>query len=162
MNTGKTSNIVGVRIDELTFHNDRRGWLAELFRFDEIGHFPVMAYISETLPDTSRGPHEHHHQTDMFVFLGPGDMQLCLWDNRPKSKTFCNKIDIRIGGSKPCRVLVPPGVVHGYRNISAHRSLVFNAPDKLFAGRNRSVEIDEIRHEDNPDTPYRFDVALHD
>lgn len=157
MKQNETPNIEGVRIDELTYHRDRRGWLTELFRFDELGCFPVMAYLSETVPGEKRGPHEHRHQTDLFVFFGPGDMQLCLWDARPESATYGHRIAILVGGARPCRVIVPPGVVHGYRNISEREALVFNAPDKLFAGPDRTEKIDEIRHEDDPDSPYHFE-----
>jgi dTDP-4-dehydrorhamnose 3,5-epimerase-like enzyme len=48
---------------------DDRGWLTELFRHDELApeFFPVMAYISSTLPGVTRGPHEHVDQADLFV-----------------------------------------------------------------------------------------------
>lgn len=153
------NEIQGVSIRQLRFHRDRRGWLAELFRQDELGEDiqPVMAYVSETLPGESRGPHEHRGQTDVFVFPGPGDLQLCLWDARKKSVTFGNRIVLTVGESHPSRVIVPPGVVHGYRNVSDRPALVFNAPNRLFAGPNRSEEVDEIRHETDPNSPFTFE-----
>ena len=40
------------------FHDDR-GWLAELFRHDELDaeFYPAMSYISYTRPGVQRGPH---------------------------------------------------------------------------------------------------------
>jgi dTDP-4-dehydrorhamnose 3,5-epimerase len=47
---------------------DERGWLAELFRHDDLAEefYPVMAYISVTEPNVQRGPHEHVEQADLF------------------------------------------------------------------------------------------------
>ncbi|MDR1269910.1 MAG: dTDP-4-dehydrorhamnose 3,5-epimerase family protein [Planctomycetaceae bacterium] len=151
--------ITGITIEPLSFHYDKRGWLVELFRQDELEkiHYPVMAYLSETLPGIGRGPHEHQYQTDVFLFIGPGDLKLCLWDNRPDSNTYRNNIVLTVGESNPCRIIVPPGVVHGYRNISNKKAIVFNAPNQLFAGKGRGESIDEIRYEDKTDSPYQFD-----
>ena len=46
-----------------------------------------MAYVSVTKPGVIRGPHEHVNQTDMFVFVGPGEFELHLWDRRESSPT---------------------------------------------------------------------------
>ena len=71
---------------------DERGWLAELFRHDELDEefYPTMAYISFTEPDTQRGPHEHVDQADLFCFIGPSNFKLRLWDNREKSEKCKN------------------------------------------------------------------------
>ena len=158
MTSTNTGTILDVIIEPLVFHHDDRGWLAELFRQDELDEhkLPVMAYVSATNPGMTRGPHEHRYQTDLFVFCGPGDLELHLWDARHDSVTFGTKIVLTVGASNPCRVIVPPGVVHGYQNISDLPALVFNAPNRLFAGRNRSEEVDEIRHENDSDSPYSF------
>jgi dTDP-4-dehydrorhamnose 3,5-epimerase len=34
---------------------------------------------------------------------------------------------------------------------------VFNAPNQLYAGWKRSQTVDEIRHENRPDSPFRVD-----
>jgi len=99
--------IEGVVVTPLAFHHDRRGFLAELFRRDELAErqFPEMAYMSETLPGVSRGPHEHRDQTDLFCFPGPGDMTLYLWDVRENSPTKGAKLKMLVGESNPCRVI---------------------------------------------------------
>jgi len=52
---------------------------------------------------------------------------------------------------------VPPGVVHAYKNVSRVAGLVFNCPNRLYAGRHREEPVDEIRHEDRRDSPFRLD-----
>ena len=152
-------SIHGVVFQPLKRHGDTRGWLIELFREDEIEveHLPRMAYASQTFPGASRGPHAHRTQTDFFMFFGPGDFMLYLWDNRPDSPTFGSKRVALVGESSPRSVVIPPGVVHGYKNISEVPGLVFNAPDQLYAGSGRSEPVDEIRYEDFPNNLYMMD-----
>ena len=54
-------------------------------------------------------------------------------------------------------VLIPKGVVHAYRNTGAVDGIVFNCPNRLYMGEGKKTPIDEIRHEDDPDTIYRME-----
>ena len=148
--------IEGVIIKKLNRNEDQRGWLAEIFRQDEDGFQPIMSYVSLTKPGMVRGPHEHVKQTDRFAFVGPGDFLLYLWDRREKSKTKGENIEIKAGASNPSLVIVPPGVVHGYKCVSAKGGLCINLPDKLYKGKGKAEEIDEIRWEDRKDSPYKI------
>lgn len=142
--------IEGVIFRQLQRHRDSRGWLIELFRQDEVEpeHWPVMTYVSETLPGVTRGPHEHVDQTDGFAFIGPSDFRLYVWDTRDHSATRGHRRAITVGESNPMAVWIPPGVVHAYRNIGDVSGLVFNAPNRLYGGWGKKQPIDEIRHED--------------
>lgn len=148
--------INGVVIKNLNKNVDARGWLAEIWRNDESNFSPVMSYVSETKPGVVRGPHEHKFQADGFVFLGPGSFKLFLWDNREKSKTFQEKMEIEVGENNPVFVIVPPGVVHGYKCISDNVAWCINLPDKLYAGKDKKEEVDEIRHEKDPNSPFKI------
>lgn len=139
---------------------DERGWLAELFRHDEITEefYPAMAYISVTEPLTQRGPHEHVDQADLFCFIGSGNFKLRLWDNRQDSPTFNYIMTLYVGADNPQAVIVPKGVVHAYKNVSTtEKGVVINCPNRLFMGEGKKEEIDEIRHEDDPNTIYTMD-----
>ena len=151
--------IKDVIIKPLTKFNDQRGWLSELFRSDFLpeGFNVEMAYISMTVPDVARGPHEHVDQTDYFCFLGPGTFKVYFWDARQESPTFGIKQVISCGVDEPLSVIVPPGVVHAYRNVSKENGIVFNAPDRLYAGKGKKEPVDEIRHEDDPGSPFFLD-----
>jgi len=152
-------NIEGVVVRSITKHNDTRGWLLELFRSDEIEPdvLPVMAYVSMTKPGVARGPHEHVEQTDLFAFFGPSTFRVYLWDNRPESATSGANAVFEVGRDNHTLVIVPPGVVHAYRNIGRIDGLVFNAPNRLYTGEGRSQPVDEIRHEDDPESRFRLD-----
>ena len=151
--------IDGVRFKPLSPHQDHRGWLIELYREDELppNERPMMAYVSETLPGVARGPHEHVDQTDYFAFVGPGEFLLYLWDARPDSPTRGHRMKVAVGQSNRQCVIVPPGVVHAYKNIGAVAGWVFNAPNRLYAGPDKRGPVDEIRHEDQAESPYRLD-----
>lgn len=139
---------------------DERGWLSELFRHDEIDEefYPQMAYISVTEPGFQRGPHEHVDQADLFCFIGAGSFLFRMWDNRADSETFGNVMSMTVGEENPMAVIVPKGVVHAYKNISAsEKGMVINCPNRLYMGEKKREPIDEIRHEDDPDTIFRMD-----
>lgn len=138
---------------------DERGWLAELFRHDEIEEefYPQMAYISITEPNFQRGPHEHISQADLFCFIGTGNFKLKMWDNRQDSPTFRNVMTLFVGADNPQAVIVPKGVVHAYKNISpTEKGVVINCPNRLYMGKGKSEKIDEIRHEDDENTIFRL------
>lgn len=148
----------GVIIKKLKRNKDSRGWLVETFRKDELDAktFPAMSYVSMTKPGVVRGPHEHAKQTDIFVFIGPGNFELHLWDNRKKSSDFGKSWKKRFGESNPTLVVVPPGVVHGYKNISKKEAWCLNFPNKLYAGKNKKEIVDEIRHEKDPESRFKI------
>jgi len=149
--------IKDIIIKKLTKHHDERGWLCEIFRKDELNNYQVpMSYISETKPGIVRGPHEHKEQSDLFVFIGPGTFKLYLWDNRKNSETYEEKMELEGGEDNLLAVIVPPGVVHGYKCISDQPAWCINMPNKLYKGKNKSEEIDEIRWEENPDSPFKI------
>jgi dTDP-4-dehydrorhamnose 3,5-epimerase len=151
--------IQGVVVRGLKKYQDERGWLAEFFRSDELNpnFIPVMGYVSETVPGSSRGPHEHVAQTDYFVFLGPSTFRVTLWDNRPTSSTYRIRQQVEAGENRPTVVIIPEGVVHAYRNIGYKPGWVINCPNQLYAGEGRKGTVDEIRYEANPDTPFHMD-----
>lgn len=148
-----------VTVRDLRKFVDERGWLAELFRHDELGEefYPAMSYISSTEPGVTRGPHEHLYQADLFCFIGPSNFKLRLWDNRPDSETFERVMTLFVGADNPKVVLVPKGVVHAYRNVGMTSGIVINCPNRLYMGAGKTEPIDEIRHEDDPRTVFRID-----
>lgn len=147
--------MAGVHLIPLKRFADARGWLTELFRHDELpdGFRPVMSYLSVTHAGIARGPHEHVHQTDGFAFID-GAYDLYLWENRP-DQPECAEV-FRMGGDAPTLVIVPPGVVHAYRNVGDRDAFVLNFPDQLYAGWGKAEPVDEIRHEDASHARFRL------
>jgi len=155
----KNGQIDGVIWKSLSIFKDQRGWLCELFRHDELDKefHPTMAYISMTEPGVARGPHEHHEQADFFCFIGPSNFKVYLWDSRKNSKTHGVKDVQVVGVDKPMLLIVPPGVVHAYKNVGTGQGLVFNCPNKLYKGWGKKEPVDEIRHEEVHNSPFQLD-----
>jgi dTDP-4-dehydrorhamnose 3,5-epimerase len=152
------SSIQGVIIRKPALNEDRRGWLTEIFRTDEIDQElqPVMAYISITRPGITRGPHEHNRQTDYLSFPGISRFRIHLWDNRQESPSFGVHYSFETEELTPYIVVIPPGVVHAYTNIGTADGISVNCPDALYRGEGKHEPVDEIRHEDNPESPFRI------
>jgi len=157
-----TGEIDGIVLRELVVHSDNRGTLVETYRADElpVSLQPQMSYVSHTVPGVARGPHEHRDQTDIFIFMGPGDFEVFLWDNRKESATYGTRMIVEGGTTRPIFLMVPPGIVHGYRNVSKEENgMVLNYPNRLYRGWKKEEEVDEIRHEDGRDQFYEDFVA---
>lgn len=148
--------IEGIVIKKIQKNEDARGWLAEFYRRDETAYRPAMAYVSLTKPGVARGPHEHKRQSDGFVFMGPGNFELHLWDNRSNSATRGEYSKLKVGENNPVLAIVPPGVVHGYKNISDVDAWCINLPDKLYRGEGKQEEVDEIRWEKDESSPFQI------
>src|SRR5258705_12630724 len=129
----KPGQIAGVVVRELRKFNDSRGWLAELFRHDELAaeFYPAMAYISSTNPNITRGPHEHVDQADLFCFIGPSNFKLRMWDNREDSQTFQCVMTVVVGEDNPASVLVPAGLRYVNQNSGAAVGIVSHIPNTL-------------------------------
>ncbi len=155
----RAGKIEGVVVKNLVKFVDERGWLTEVFRNDELEErlVPVMGYISMTNADTVRGPHEHVDQADNFAFIGPSNFKVYLWDNRKNSPTYMVKQVLFAGEDAPRTVIIPPGVVHAYRNVGGKQGMVVNVPNRLFAGKGKNDPVDEIRHESDPNSPFVVD-----
>lgn len=153
---GKIHDVV---VKPLAKYLDERGWLAELYRADEIApeFLPAMAYISMTRPGIARGPHEHREQADCFAFIGPSNFKVYLWDSREDSPTNGVRQVIFAGGDSPAMVIVPAGVVHAYKNIGGEDGIVFNAPNRLYAGEGKRLPVDEVRHEEETGSLFTLD-----
>ena len=148
----------GVQIFRLPVYSDDRGSLHEIWRHDEIPACfdPMMACASWTHPGVQRGPHEHVEQDDFFVFAGPSDFEIALWDARPRGAGRERGWLVHGGETCPIQLHVPRGIVHGYRNVGKVPGLVFTVASVLFRGEGRTGEVDAIRHEENPESPFKF------
>jgi dTDP-4-dehydrorhamnose 3,5-epimerase len=69
-------------------------------------------------------------------------------------------MELFMGACNPGSIIVPKGVVHCYRCVSAEPGWVLNCPNRLYAGQGKREPVDEIRHEDDPENPFVLDERL--
>jgi dTDP-4-dehydrorhamnose 3,5-epimerase len=158
LNMFEDGDIKDVVVTDLGRYDDNRGWLSELFRRDQIDEefFPVMSYVSSTRPGVTRGPHEHVDQADLFCFIGPSNFKLRMWDNRKDSETYRRRMTLVVGEDNPKSVIIPKGIVHAYQNVGEIDGIVINCANRLYKGEGRREPVDEVRHEDDPETIFRI------
>ena len=118
---------------------------------------PAMAYLSVTEPGVGRGPHAHRDQTDMFCFAGPGDFRVVLWDNRADSPSFGVRQDFYLGESMSGGADRASGGGARLSECGPDPGFVCNFANRLYRGPGRLEAVDEIRFEDDPDSPFRLE-----
>lgn len=113
--------IDGVQVEPYPVHPDDRGYFMELARLGKgaVGGFdPATTQISAALSyaGTIKAFHYHLQQTDYWAVVA-GMFQVALVDLREESPTFGRRNTMYVGTLRPWRVVVPPGVGHGYKVI---------------------------------------------
>jgi len=128
--------IDGVQIETGKLWPDDRGWFQELLRTGTglVKSFPaqstqVAAAISYS--GIIKAFHFHRHQTDFWAPI-TGLFQVALVDLRPASPTFGQKNTLYIGEQRPWRLLIPPGVAHGYKVVSPSSAVLVYATDRFY------------------------------
>jgi len=130
-------SIEGVDVKELKSHGDERGFFREILRSSDAAFADSVASKgvfgqwshSKMAKDVVKAWHYHHIQTDWW-YIPFGIVQTVLYDNRPESKTYKNKMVFLMGDKfaadekfdaaaiNEVTVRIPPGVLHGLKVLS--------------------------------------------
>ena len=124
--------IDGVSTRKLRLIPDERGYLMEMFRSDweEYQKFGQV-YVTAVYPGVVKGWHYHKVQTDHFICVA-GMAKVVLYDSREDSPTHGEVNEFFIGSQNPALVVIPPGVMHGFKGISQEMALIVNVPTELY------------------------------
>ena len=128
--------IDGVRVEAATIWPDDRGHFQEVFRFGRglVEGFPAATTqisVAHSFPGTVKAFHIHQRQTDCWAPLA-GLFQVGLVDLRPESPTFGRRNTLYLGEWRPWRLLIPPGVAHGYKVVGPSFGLLVYATDRFY------------------------------
>lgn len=100
-----------MEIKDLKVLKDHRGWFVELFR-KEFGIEKIaQVNLTVAVPGMVKGNHYHLHKTEWYCVI-KGRMKLAL-----KDKDSGELSEITLGDAALRIVKIPPGVVHGFKNI---------------------------------------------
>ena len=118
--------IDGVKIIPLKKIPDERGMIMHMLRVDD-PHFKKFGeiYFSVVFPNVIKGWHVHKKMTLNYAVVS-GMIKLVLYDDRGKSKTKGEVMELFVGEENYNLVIVPPGVVNGFKGISVKPSIVAN------------------------------------
>lgn len=120
--------IEGIEIEPFALWPDDRGYFLEVARLSAgmAGKLdPAEVQVSAALnyPDSIKAFHYHLHQTDYWA-PAVGMFQVALADLREDSPTFGQRNTFYLGALRPWRVLIPPGVAHGYKVLGGQMGIL--------------------------------------
>jgi len=124
--------IDGVKTKKLNLIPDERGYLMEMLRSDwpEFVNFGQV-YVTAVYQGVVKGWHYHKLQTDFFICVS-GMAKVVLYDSREDSPTKGEVNEFFIGSQNPMLLVIPPGVCHGFKGISAELTLIVNVPTHMY------------------------------
>lgn len=130
------SLIQGVVVDPLDVWPDDRGYFLEVGRFGvgALAGFPAAStQISSALSyaGTIKAFHFHRRQTDVWVPMA-GMFQVVLVDLRLGSPTEGARNTLYVGNLRPWRIVVPPGVGHGYKVVGKEPGVLVYVTDRFY------------------------------
>jgi len=128
--------IRGVRVESFAVWPDDRGHFLEVLRVGEglAADFPfatTQISAAATFPGVVKAFHYHLHQFDCWT-VASGRLQVGLIDLRKTSPTFGARNTLYIGDLRPWRVLIPPGVAHGYKVLGAEPAVLVYATSRFY------------------------------
>ena len=128
--------IEGVRVAQHGLWADDRGYFLEVARMGKglLEDFPAattQVSAALTYPGAIKAFHFHRHQTDVWLPV-QGMLQVALVDLRPASPTFGLRNTMYAGQLRPWRILIPPGVGHGYKVIGTAPSMMVYLTDRQY------------------------------
>jgi dTDP-4-dehydrorhamnose 3,5-epimerase len=124
---GPTIN--GVKFKDFKTLVDGRGDVIELWSLPWVEReqliVPQHVYQSATDFGVVKAWHLHAVHTDQFT-VTRGKMQVMCVDIRDNSPTFGHVNSFIIGIQRPAMILIPPGVMHGWKALSQPETIVVN------------------------------------
>lgn len=123
--------ITGVKIIELTIHEDERGFFKEIFRFPEQFDGVPVGQLSHSLVKEGvvKAWHGHVYQSQ-WNYVVSGKIDVALYDNRKESETYKETLELTIGDETfPMAYFFPPGVLHGYKCTKGPMQIIYVTSD---------------------------------
>lgn len=128
--------IEGVRVERYALWPDDRGYFLEIARFgkglvEQFPHATTQVSAALSYPGTIKAFHIHQLQTDIWT-PAQGMFQVALVDLRTDSRTSGVRNTLYVGSLRPWRILIPPGVAHGYKVLGDAPGMLIYATDRFY------------------------------
>lgn len=117
-------------IKNLIAWTDKRGWLVEMLKRNEIDEDIKQIYAATIEPGCVRGNHYHQKRVEWF-FIAGGSAQICLEDIKTKAKELIDTTP-----EKPQRITINRNIAHAVKNISGETIYLFSAQNNIFDPQN--------------------------
>lgn len=118
--------IAGVAVHPLRRIPDERGMVMHMLRADA-PHFERFGeiYFSTVYPQVVKGWHLHRKMTLNYAVVA-GMIKLVLYDDRPRSTTRGELMEVFMGEQNYVLVTVPPLVWNGFKGMGVSPAIVAN------------------------------------
>lgn len=114
-------------IKKLEIKEDKRGWLAEIVRPEDIGEKKFgLVLMTTVLPGQTKGNHYHKRKTEWYCVI-KGDGLLTLTDQATKEKK-----KMEIGEKNMVLVKIPSLVIHSIKNMGTEELYLLAYVDEVF------------------------------
>jgi dTDP-4-dehydrorhamnose 3,5-epimerase len=136
LNPESAELIDGVKIEPFAIYPDDRGYFLEVQRMGRglAAGFPAQSTqisAASNYPGTIKAFHYHLRQTDLWTPV-KGTLQVALADLRRISPTFGKRNTLYVGPMRPWRILIPPGVAHGYKVVGPEEALLVYLTNRIY------------------------------
>jgi dTDP-4-dehydrorhamnose 3,5-epimerase len=130
------------------------GYLTEVWRPEWLDDAAGVGQVFQRvmLPGALSAWHVHLHTTDR-LFCAIGCLKIVVVDVRSTSPTHGAIAEYRLGVARPAIISVPPGVLHGVRNIGSEAAVLINAVDVAY---DYETPDHHRLPADSPDVAYRW------
>lgn len=118
------------RIKELKMHSDKRGWLVEMLKRNELKEDIKQIYVATIKPGQVRGNHYHLKRIEWFFIIGR-KAELYLEDLKTKEK-----ICLRISSKKTKVITIFPKIAHAVKNTSKKTIYLISAQNTIYNPKN--------------------------
>lgn len=124
----------GIKEKKLAVHTDNRGWLAEIFRPEDV-HNGMKGQVTITTahPGIAKGNHYHKRKHEWYCVM-QGKMKLAL-----KDMSTGKKEEIILSSDELKILEICPNIAHGFKNVGDDMLVLL-------------MYIDEPFEKDDPDT----------
>jgi len=126
----KRKSKIKYKIKKLEIHSDKRGWLVEMLKRNELKEDIKQIYVATTKPGQVRGNHYHLERIEWFLLIG-GKAKLYLEDIKTKEK-----ICLKLSSKKPEVVTIFPKIAHAVKNPSRQTIYLVSAQNIIYNPEN--------------------------
>lgn len=126
----KNTNKIKYKVKELEVHSDKRGWLVEMLKRNELKEDIKQIYVVTIKPGCVRGNHYHLKRTEWFLIIG-GRAEFYLEDLRTKEK-----ICLKLSSKNPRVITIFPKIAHAVKNSGKKAVYLVSAQNTIYNPKN--------------------------
>lgn len=130
---------VKYKIKKLETHEDKRGWLVELLKANELEEPVKQIHVASIEPGQVRGNHYHSKRIEWF-FIIAGKAKLSLQDIKTKEK-----ISFKLSPKQPKVITIFPYIAHAVKNIGKETVYLVSAQSDIYNPKTPDAFPWEIR-----------------